>query len=147
LFAYFSVVLGGWTQGCAPARQVVLMLLCQLLLVIFEIGSQFLPRSAWTANLLFYASYHNWEDRCTPSFFCWDGVLWTFSSELAWNHSPLNLSLSWGWDDRCEPPMPGLTYRAFKIITNPNICHHKVGCARWRPLFTHNVELSEQEKR
>jgi hypothetical protein len=41
-------------------------------LVIFEIGSCCLPRPAWTAILLFYASYHSWNYRhmlpC-PGFF------------------------------------------------------------------------------
>jgi hypothetical protein len=32
-------------------------------LVIFEIVSCFLSRTAQTTNLLFYASQHNWDDR------------------------------------------------------------------------------------
>jgi hypothetical protein len=55
--------------------------LALLALVILEIGSPFLPRPAWSAFLLFYASCHSWGGRqvpVCPAFFCWDGGFTNF---------------------------------------------------------------------
>jgi hypothetical protein len=73
-------------------------------LVILEIGSWFLPRSAWTVILLFCTSCCCWDDRlvllCTA--IGWDGVLWTIC--LSW---PWITILPVSWVTRIETPVPG----------------------------------------
>jgi hypothetical protein len=59
-------------------------------LVILEIGGCFLPRPAWTMLLLFYASYHSWDDRCTPLPRTTVASHW-----LRW--SLANICLFWPW--------------------------------------------------
>jgi hypothetical protein len=48
--------------------------------VIFDTGSCFMPRPAWTAVFLFVLPWVASDDRCTPlqTAFGWDGVFWTF---------------------------------------------------------------------
>jgi hypothetical protein len=73
-----------YTQGfmlvrCSTASAMPPALLA---LVILETESHFLPRLAWTAIFLFYASCHCWDDRCAHhydqlfSVFCpgWPGT-------------------------------------------------------------------------
>jgi hypothetical protein len=62
---------------------------------ILEIGSHFLPRSAWTPILLFYASCHCWDDKraITPSFFSVEIGSWELFAWLAWNPSFPDLGL------------------------------------------------------
>jgi hypothetical protein len=65
-------------------------------LVILEIGSWFLPRLAFTAILLFYASCCSLDDRhVSPCkvFSPWGDILQTFLPGLAWNCDPPNLNL------------------------------------------------------
>jgi hypothetical protein len=64
------------------------MLLSFFVLVIFEIGSHFLPGLAWTTILLFYTSCCTWDDRYVPphpAFSVEMRVLLTFLPWLAWN--------------------------------------------------------------
>jgi hypothetical protein len=67
-------------------------------LVILEIESSSLPKLAWTSILLFCASYHSWDDRCTPpypAFVHWDGVFNFFCLLISASHV--------AWDDRSAP--------------------------------------------
>jgi hypothetical protein len=61
---------GVWTQGLMLARQAFYPLSHipnPFALVIFEIGSDFLPGLAWPVILLFYTSCHSWDNRHIPS--------------------------------------------------------------------------------
>jgi hypothetical protein len=71
-------------------------------LVIFEIGSHFLPRLAWTMILLcmlittvgMIGAHHH----AHPAFFCWDGVSQTFclgwpQTKILWSQSLVQLGL------------------------------------------------------
>jgi hypothetical protein len=62
-------------------------------LFILDIGSSFMPRLDHTMTLLFYSSYHSWDDRLLP--LCpaigWNGV--NCLPGLALNHNPLDLCL------------------------------------------------------
>jgi hypothetical protein len=52
-----------------------------LILVIFKIGSHFMPRGSWTTILLFMLS-HSWDDRHEPpcsAFIGGDGSLGPFT--------------------------------------------------------------------
>jgi hypothetical protein len=42
-----------------------------------------------------------------PSLFCWDGVLWTFSLRLTWNHDPSDVSfpIELGWQVHATRPI------------------------------------------
>jgi hypothetical protein len=83
-----------------------------------KIRSCFLPKGAWTAILLFYASHHHWDDRHaspSPAFIYWNGLaifcmgLSFFFPGLAWSHDPPNISLPHrlGWQVHATHPAVG----------------------------------------
>jgi hypothetical protein len=86
-------------------------------LVIFETGSHFLPRLAWTTSLLFMlpAITGMKVRNSSLSFFPLKRGLTNF---FAWNHDPPDLTLLSNYDYRHEPPAPGLYIHSLTNILN-----------------------------
>jgi hypothetical protein len=111
---YFKIIYifidttGIWTWGFPLARQVPYGLShasSPFFPGFLEIGFCFLPRSAWTMILLFYASHHCWViGSChhTQLFSTDMGSCKSFLLVLALNHNPPDHSLPSSEDYRCE---------------------------------------------
>jgi hypothetical protein len=97
----------GLNQGLMLARKV----LCLFVLVIFEIGSCFLPELAWTVNFLHLCFPCSWDDRHAP--LCpaigWDGAS-NFLPGLTLDLNPPHLHLQGSWDYKSRPPVPGQVF-------------------------------------
>jgi hypothetical protein len=107
VICFYFVVLGFELRGFTIGRQALHLLShappARFALVILEIGSCFLPRLAWTTILLLYASCYSWDVRHVsphPTFFCWDGVLWTFC--LDWPQNVIFQSQPLIWELRLQ---------------------------------------------
>jgi hypothetical protein len=85
-------------------------------LVIFETGSHFLPRLAWTTSLLFMlpAITGMKVRNSSLSFFPLKRGLTNF---FAWNHDPPDLTLLSNYDYRHEPPAPGLKKHSLTFLS------------------------------
>jgi hypothetical protein len=93
---------------CLLARQALYRLshtLAFVELVIFEIGSHFMPRHTWIAVLLFVLPHiAGWPLHPVT---CWDGVLWTFC--WGWPRTQILLisaSYIGTWDYKLESSCP-----------------------------------------
>jgi hypothetical protein len=88
-----------------------------------EIGSCFLPRSAWNAILLFYTSHHHWDDRCTsphPALIHWNYKAHKLLPPPDWNCSPPNLNLLWSLGWRVCTPAPSTCWNGVSQTFCPN---------------------------
>jgi hypothetical protein len=91
---FFFGSAGVWTSGFALAKQALYYLTTPpvlFALVILELGSRFLLRPSWTVILLFYASWHSWDDRLLPLYpvIGWDGISWALC--LGWPQTTILL--------------------------------------------------------
>jgi hypothetical protein len=118
-----------WTKGFTHARQA---LFCSttwatpttiLALVIFEVGSHPLPWLVLWFSYFTLPALAGWQAHTSmPSFFCWDGILWTFLPTLFSNGDPSSLSshLASLLDNRREPwhsaPLQTLTRWLFHLF-------------------------------
>jgi hypothetical protein len=107
---------GGWTQSLMLARQIRYCLATLPALVIFEMGSLFVLRPAWTTILLFVLP---WVARMTGASHCNQplvemgvGFLQTFC--LGWPGTVVLLISSWNY--RLEPPRLGTTMNKFNSV-------------------------------
>jgi hypothetical protein len=84
-FFFFFCYLGFVLKGFAFSRQELYPLATLpafFVPVILDIGSHFLPRTAWNVILLFHTSHYSWDERHRPIFFLLGWVSQTFLPRL-----------------------------------------------------------------